>query len=133
MPFLPYVLGRTDLYKRYRPRPDAVNILIKKVSKRPRERHNYNPQSIPDTKRKRKQNSKSNTRAKKNQGQLSLLPKRGNRNAKRTEKYKNKTAQGKTLNKSLCRINRQIKSSIRTPLDNPFINRFVNHCMLPYI
>ena len=35
----------------------------------------------------------------------SLFPKRGNRNAKRTEKHKNKTTQGKTQNKSSRRTN----------------------------
>ena len=35
----------------------------------------------------------------------SLFPKRGNRNTKRTEKYKNKMTHGKTYNKSPRRIN----------------------------
>ena len=35
----------------------------------------------------------------------SLFPKRGNRNAKKTEKHKNKIAQAKTYNKSPRRIN----------------------------
>ena len=41
----------------------------------------------------------------------SLFPKRGNRNAKRTEKHKNKMAQGKTYNKSPHRINHKAPKS----------------------
>ena len=59
----------------------------------------YQPAALPDTKRKRKQtipnNRKSNKRTKSTKIS-SLFPKRGNRNAKRTEKHKNKITQGKT-------------------------------------
>ena len=41
----------------------------------------------------------------------SLFLKRGNRNAKRTEKHKNKMAQGKTYNKSPRRINHKAPKS----------------------
>ena len=41
----------------------------------------------------------------------SLFPKRGNRNAKRTEKHKNKMSQGKTYNKSPRRINHKATKS----------------------
>ena len=41
----------------------------------------------------------------------SLFPKRGNRNTKRTEKHKNKMAQGKTYNKSPRRINHKVLKS----------------------
>ena len=41
----------------------------------------------------------------------SLFPKRGNRNAKWTEKHKNKNAQGKTYNKSPRRINHKASKS----------------------
>ena len=41
----------------------------------------------------------------------SLFPKRGNRNAKGTEKHKNKMTQGKTLNKSSRRINHKAAKS----------------------
>ena len=41
----------------------------------------------------------------------SLFPKRGNRNAKRTEKHKNKMIQGKTQNKSPRRINNKATKS----------------------
>ena len=41
----------------------------------------------------------------------SLFPRRGNRNAKRTEKHKNKMTQGKTWNKSPCRINHKATKS----------------------
>ena len=64
-----------------------------------REYHNHKPQPFPDTKRKRKQTKsnkrKSNKRTKSNKIS-SLFPKRGNRNAKRTEKHKNKITQAKT-------------------------------------
>ena len=57
------------------------------------------PQPFPDTKRKRKPTNpnkhKSNNRTKSTKIS-SLFPKRGNRNAKRTEKHKNKMTQGKT-------------------------------------
>ena len=66
----------------------------KKVRETSRECHNHKPQPIPDTKRKRKQTKpdkhKSNKRMK-NTKISPLFPKRGNRNAKRTENYKNKT------------------------------------------
>ena len=71
----------------------------KKVKEKSRECHNHKPQPFPDTKRKRKpinpNKHKSNKRTK-NIKISSLLPKRGNRNAKRTEKHKNKMTQGKT-------------------------------------
>ena len=38
----------------------------------------------------------------------SFFPKRGKRNAKRTENYKNKITQGKTLNISTRRINHKV-------------------------
>ena len=41
----------------------------------------------------------------------SLLPKRGNSNAKRTEKHNNKMTQGKTYNKSPRRINHKATKS----------------------
>ena len=71
----------------------------KMVSEKFRECHNYKPQPFPDTKRKRKPTNpnkhKSNKRAQSTKIS-SLFPKRGNRNAKRTEKHKNKMTQGKT-------------------------------------
>ena len=70
----------------------------KKVREKSRECHNHKPQPIPDMKRKRKQ-TKPNKRISKKRTKsttiISLFPKRGNRNAKRTEKYKNKITQGK--------------------------------------
>ena len=55
--------------------------------------------ALQDTKRKRKQTKpnkrKSNKRMKSTKIN-SLFPKRGNRNAKKTEKHKNKITQGKT-------------------------------------
>ena len=75
----------------------------KKKKKRERERsrecHNHKPQPFPDTKRKKKPTNpnkrKSNKRTKTTKIS-SLFPKRGNHNAKRTEKHKNKMTQGKT-------------------------------------
>ena len=71
----------------------------RKVRKTSRESHNHKPQPFPDTKRKRKSTNpnkhKSNKRTKSTKIS-SLFPKRGNRNAKRTEKHKNKMTQGKT-------------------------------------
>ena len=71
----------------------------KKVREKSWECHNHKPQSFPDTKRKRKPTNpnkhKSNKRTKSTKIN-SLFPKRGNRNAKRTEKHKNKMTQGKT-------------------------------------
>ena len=68
----------------------------KKVREKSRECHNHKP---PDTKRKRKPTNpnkhKSNKRTKSTKIS-SLFPKRGNRNAKRTEKHKNKITHGKT-------------------------------------
>ena len=64
-----------------------------KVREQSGECHNHKPQPFPDTKRKRKQTKpnkhKSNKRTKSTKIS-SLFPKRGNRNAKRTEKLKNK-------------------------------------------
>ena len=75
------------------------SILKKKVRENSRECHNHKPQPFPDTKRKRKPTNpykhKSNKRTKSTKIS-SLFPKRGNLNAKKTEKYKNKMTQGKT-------------------------------------
>ena len=73
-----------------------------KVREKSRECHNHKPQSFPDPKRKRKPRNlnkhKPNKRTKSTK--ISLFPKRGNRNTKRTEKHKNKMTHGKTCNKS---------------------------------
>ena len=63
----------------------------------PRECHNHKLQPFPDTKRKptNPNKHKSNKRTKSTKIS-SLFPKRGNRNAKRTEKHKNKMTQGQT-------------------------------------
>ena len=70
-----------------------------KVREKSRECHNHKPQPFPDTKKKRKPTNpnkhKSNKRTKSTKIS-SLFPKRGNHNAKRTEKHKNKMTQGKT-------------------------------------
>ena len=69
---------------------------------------------FPDIKRKRKPtnpNKHKSIKHKKSTKISSLFPKRGNRNAKRTEKHKNKMAQGKTYNKSPRRINHKASKS----------------------
>ena len=71
----------------------------KKARERSRECHNHKPQPFPDTKRKRKptnSNKHKSNKGTKSTKISSLFPKRGNRNAKRTEKHKNKMTQGKT-------------------------------------
>ena len=73
--------------------------LVTKIGKRKvQECPSHKPQPFPDTKRKRKPTNpdkhKSNKRTKCTKIS-SLFPKRGNRNAKRTEKHKNKMTQGK--------------------------------------
>ena len=82
--------------------------------KKSRECHNHKPQPFPDAKRKRKPTNlnkhKPNKRTKSTKIS-SLFPKRGNRNAKRTEKHKNKITQGKTYNKSPRRINHKATKS----------------------
>ena len=73
--------------------------MLKEVREKSRECHNHKPQPFPDTKRKRKPTNpnkhKSNKRTKSTKNS-SLFPKRGNCNAKRTKKHKNKMIQGKT-------------------------------------
>ena len=92
--------------------------LWKKVREKSRECHNHKPQPFPDTKRKRKQTKpnkhKSNKRTKSTKIS-SLFPKRGNRNAQKTEKHTNKITPGKTWNKSPCRINHKQQRERLTP------------------
>ena len=71
----------------------------RQVSEKSRECHNYEPQTIPDPKRKRKPTKPNKHKSKKRNKSTkisSFFPKQGNRNAKKTEKHKNKIAQGKT-------------------------------------
>ena len=85
----------------------------KMVREKSRERHNYKPQPLPETKRKRKQ-TKPNTRKSNKQTKalrLAFFPKRLNRNAERADNHKNKITQGKTKNKSLRRINHKATKS----------------------
>ena len=88
--------------------------LVKKVREKSRECHNHKPQPFPDPKRKRKPTNlnkhKPNKRTKSTKI-ISLLPKRGNRNTKRTEKHKNKMIHRKTYNKSPRRINHKATKS----------------------
>ena len=91
----------------------------KKVREKSRECHNHKPQPFPDTKRKRKPTNpnkhKSNICTKSTKIS-SLFPKRGNRNAKRTEKHKNKMTQSKTYNKWPRRINHKATRSKTTKM-----------------
>ena len=63
---------------------------LKKGKRKSKECHNHKPQPYPDTNKR-----KSNKRTKSTKIST-LFPKRGNPNAKRTEKHKNKITQGKT-------------------------------------
>ena len=86
----------------------------KKVKEKTRECHNHKPQPFPDTKRKRKPTNPNKHKSNKRTKSIkisSLIPKRGNRNAKRTEKHKNKMTHGKTYNKSPRRINHKATKS----------------------
>ena len=77
----------------------AIFDLQKKVREKSRECHNHKPQPFPDTKRKRKQTNQNKRKSKKRTKSTkisSLFPKRANRDAKRTEKHKNKITQCKT-------------------------------------
>ena len=92
--------------------------LKKKVREKSRECHNYKPQPFSDTKRKRKPtnpNKHKSIKRTKSTKISSFFPKRGNRNAKRTEKHKNKMAKGKTYNKWPRRINHKAPKSGLTP------------------
>ena len=77
----------------------SMHVFAKKVREKSRMCHYHKPQPFPDPKRKRKPTNpnrhKSNERTKSTKIS-SLFPKRGNRNAKRIEKEKNKMTQGKT-------------------------------------
>ena len=78
------------------------------------ERPNHKPQPFPDIKRKRKStdpNKHKSIKRTKSTKISSLFPKRGNRNAKRTEKLENKMIHGKTYNKSPRRINHKATKS----------------------
>ena len=88
--------------------------LKKKVRERSRECHDHKPQPFPDTKRKGetdKPNKRKSNKRTKSTKVSSLFPKQGNRNAKRTEKHKNKMTQGKTQNKSPHWINHKATKS----------------------
>ena len=91
-----------------------IIIIKKKVREKFRECHNHKPQPFPDIKRKRKltnPNKHKSIKHTKSTKISSLFPKRGNRNAKRTEKHKNKMTHGKTYNKSPRRINHKAPKS----------------------
>ena len=93
---------------------DTLLRYIKKLREKSRECHNHKPQPFPDIKRKRKPtnpNKHKSIKRTKSTKISSLFPKRGNRNAKRTEKHKNKMTHGKTYNKSLRRINHKAPKS----------------------
>ena len=88
----------------------------KKVREKSRECHNHKPQPFSDIKRKRKPTNPNKHKSVKHTCTKSTkisspFPKRGNRNTKRTEKHKNKMAQGKKYNKSPRRINHKAPKS----------------------
>ena len=86
----------------------------KKVAEKSRECHNHKPQPFPETKRKREPtnpNKHKSIKRTKSTKISSIFPKRGNRNAKKTEKHKNKVAQSTTYNKSPRRINHKAPKS----------------------
>ena len=101
----------------------------KRVREKSMECHNHKPQPFQDTKRKKKSTKtnkqKSNKRTKSPTIRF-LFPKRGNRNAKRTEKRKNKITQGKTQNQSPRRINHKATKS-RTNTETTALERSVNY------
>ena len=71
---------------------------LKTGKRKSRECHNHKPQPFPDTKRKRKPTNPNKHKSNKHMKSTkisSLFPKRGNRNAKRSKKHKNKTTQCK--------------------------------------
>ena len=108
----------------------------KKVREKSRECHNHKPQPFPDPKRKRKPTNlnkhKPNKRTKSTKIS-SHFPKRGNRNAKRTEKHKNKMTHGKTYNKSPRRINHKAtKSKTNTETQpSPLVLPWYTHLLSP--
>ena len=90
----------------------GLNII--KLRENSRECHNHKPQPFPDIKRKKKPSNPNKHKSIKRMKSIkisSLFPKRGNRNAKRTEKHKTKMAQGKTYDKSPRRINHKAPKS----------------------
>ena len=97
----------------------------KKVIEKSRECHNHKPQPFPDIKKRKPTNPNKHKSIKhtKSTKVSSLFPKRGNRNAKRTEKHKNKMAQGKTYNKSPRRINHKARTINYKPQPFPDTKR----------
>ena len=85
-------------------RHTMTEIVKKKKKKKKRKRKvegvpNHKPQLFPDAKRKRnptKPNKHKSNKSTKSTKISYLFPKRSNRNAKNTEKHKNKITQGKT-------------------------------------
>ena len=93
---------------------DVIVFRIKRVREKSRECHNHKPQPFQDIKRKRKPtnpNKRKSIKRTKSTKINYLFPKRGNPNAKTTEKHKNKMAQGKTYSKSPRRINHKAPKS----------------------
>ena len=90
----------------------------KKVREKSRECHNHKPQPIPDRKRKRKQtkpNKRTSNKCRKSTKSSSLFSKRGNSNAKRTEKYKNKITQARHKTNRLVEKNTKQQNVRLTP------------------
>ena len=101
----------------------------KKVREKSRECHNHKLQPFPDTKRKRKlttPNKHKSIKHTKSTKIISLFPKRGNCNAKRTEKHKNRMAEGKPYNKSPRRINHKAPKKYMFPYSHAVNARLHN-------
>ena len=96
-----------------RPEPPSCNQRVKKVREKSRECHNHKLQPFPDKRRRKPTNPNKHKSIKHTKSTKinSLFPKRDNRNAKKTEKHKNKMAQGKTYNKSPRRITHKAPKS----------------------
>ena len=107
----------------------GIEIGENKVREKSWECHNHKPQPFSDPKRKRKPTNlnkhKPNKRTKSTKIS-SLLPKRGNRNTKRTEKHKNKMTHGNTYNKSPRRIDHKATKS-KTNTTYIYIYYLSNH------
>ena len=108
----------------------------KKVREKPRECHNHKPQPFPGTKRKRKQtkpNKRKSNKRTKSAKISSLFPKRGTRNAKRTEKHKNKITQAKIWNKSPRKINHKATLIRWCNVCSSRSTLFVQACLFQYL
>ena len=87
----PEILKTVSIIKLYL--RNEIASVVEQVREKSRECHNHKPQPFPNTKRKRKPtnpNKHKSSKRTKSTKICSIFPKRGNHNAKRTEKHKNK-------------------------------------------